>query len=34
MDVVKSIDRMVTTLSPHLMTKTDYLIIHSPNISK
>ncbi|XP_026199610.1 adhesion G-protein coupled receptor D2 [Anabas testudineus] len=32
MDVVKNIDRMVTSLSPHLMAETDCLIIHSPNI--
>ncbi|XP_070689579.1 adhesion G protein-coupled receptor D2 [Pempheris klunzingeri] len=32
MDVVKSIDRMMTSLSPHLMTGTDPLTIHSPNI--
>ncbi|TMS03410.1 Adhesion G-protein coupled receptor D2, partial [Larimichthys crocea] len=32
MDVVKSIDRMVTGLSPRLMAETDRLTIHSPNI--
>ncbi|XP_049906270.1 adhesion G-protein coupled receptor D2 isoform X2 [Epinephelus moara] len=32
MDVVRSIDRMVTNLSPHLMAETDYLTIHRPNI--
>nr|XP_020454898.1 adhesion G-protein coupled receptor D2 isoform X2 [Monopterus albus] len=32
MDVVKSIDQMVTSLSPRLMAETDYLTIHSPNI--
>ncbi|XP_054466063.1 adhesion G-protein coupled receptor D2 [Anoplopoma fimbria] len=32
MDVVKSIDRMVTSLSPRLMEETDHLIIHRPNI--
>uniref|UniRef100_A0A3Q1FD45 Adhesion G protein-coupled receptor D2 n=1 Tax=Acanthochromis polyacanthus TaxID=80966 RepID=A0A3Q1FD45_9TELE len=32
MDVVKSIDRMVTSLSPCLMTENDHLTIHSPNI--
>ncbi|XP_029916972.1 adhesion G-protein coupled receptor D2 [Myripristis murdjan] len=32
MDVVKSIDRMVTSLSPQLMAETDHLTIHSPNI--
>ncbi|XP_053276163.1 adhesion G-protein coupled receptor D2 [Pleuronectes platessa] len=32
MDVVKSIDRMVTSLSPHLMAETDHLTIHRPNI--
>ncbi|XP_040898830.1 adhesion G-protein coupled receptor D2 [Toxotes jaculatrix] len=32
MDVVKSIDRMVTSLSPRLMAETDHLTIHSPNI--
>ncbi|XP_065819230.1 adhesion G-protein coupled receptor D2 isoform X4 [Labrus bergylta] len=32
MDVVKSIDRMVTSLSPRLMAETDRLTIHSPNI--
>ncbi|XP_074493571.1 adhesion G protein-coupled receptor D2 isoform X1 [Sebastes fasciatus] len=32
MDVVKSIDRMVTSLSPRLMAETDHLIIHRPNI--
>ncbi|XP_041644185.1 adhesion G-protein coupled receptor D2 [Cheilinus undulatus] len=32
MDVVKSIERMVTTLSPRLMAETDHLTIHSPNI--
>ncbi|XP_053727789.1 adhesion G-protein coupled receptor D2 isoform X3 [Synchiropus splendidus] len=32
MDVVKSIDRMVTSFSPHLMGNTDHLTIHSPNI--
>lgn len=34
MDVVKSIDRMVTHLSPHLMSQTDQLTITSPNISE
>lgn len=34
MDVVKSIDRMVTGLSPRLMAETDRLTIHSPNISE
>lgn len=34
MDVVKSIDRMVTSLSPRLMAETDHLTIQSPNISK
>ncbi|XP_029960793.1 adhesion G-protein coupled receptor D2 [Salarias fasciatus] len=32
MDVVKSIDRMVTSLSPRLMAETSHLTIHSPNI--
>ncbi|XP_068460615.1 adhesion G-protein coupled receptor D2 isoform X2 [Clinocottus analis] len=32
MDVVQSIDRMVTSLSPRLMAETDHLIIHTPNI--
>ncbi|XP_070820085.1 adhesion G protein-coupled receptor D2 [Chaetodon trifascialis] len=32
MDVVKSIDRMMTNLSPHLMAETGHLTIHSPNI--
>ncbi|XP_042344820.1 adhesion G-protein coupled receptor D2 [Plectropomus leopardus] len=32
MDVVRSIDRMVTSLSPRLMAKTDHLTIHKPNI--
>ncbi|XP_061586183.1 adhesion G-protein coupled receptor D2 [Cololabis saira] len=32
MDVVNSIDRMLTRLSPRLMTETDRLTIHSPNI--
>ncbi|KAF3696283.1 Adhesion G-protein coupled receptor D2 [Channa argus] len=32
MDVVKSIDRMVTSLSSRLMAETDHLTIHSPNI--
>ncbi|XP_024132115.1 adhesion G-protein coupled receptor D2 isoform X2 [Oryzias melastigma] len=32
MDVVKSIDRMVTHLSPRLMSQTDQLTITSPNI--
>ncbi|KAM6930225.1 adhesion G protein-coupled receptor D2 [Xenentodon cancila] len=32
MDVVNSIDRMVTRLSPQLMTETDHLTVHSPNI--
>ncbi|XP_069557575.1 adhesion G protein-coupled receptor D2 isoform X2 [Brachyistius frenatus] len=32
MDVVKSIDRMVTSLSPRLMAETDRLTVHSPNI--
>ncbi|XP_058491570.1 adhesion G-protein coupled receptor D2 [Solea solea] len=32
MDVVKSIDRMVTSLSPRLMAETDHLTIQSPNI--
>ncbi|XP_056232719.1 adhesion G-protein coupled receptor D2 isoform X1 [Seriola aureovittata] len=32
MDVVKSIDRMVTSLSPRMMAETDHLTIHSPNI--
>ncbi|XP_034547013.1 adhesion G-protein coupled receptor D2 [Notolabrus celidotus] len=32
MDVVNSIDRMVTSLSPRLMAETDHLTIHSPNI--
>ncbi|XP_037536700.1 adhesion G-protein coupled receptor D2 [Nematolebias whitei] len=32
MDVVKSIDRMVTHLSPRLTAETDHLTIHSPNI--
>ncbi|KAM3867756.1 adhesion G protein-coupled receptor D2 [Diretmus argenteus] len=32
MDVVKSIDRMATGLSPRLMAETDRLTIHSPNI--
>ncbi|XP_047448338.1 adhesion G-protein coupled receptor D2 [Mugil cephalus] len=32
MDVVKSIDRMVTSLSPRLMAETNHLTIHSPNI--
>ncbi|KAM9391532.1 adhesion G protein-coupled receptor D2 [Pholidichthys leucotaenia] len=32
MDVVRSIDRMATSLSPQLMADTDHLIVHSPNI--
>ncbi|KAM9743587.1 adhesion G protein-coupled receptor D2 isoform 2-T2 [Menidia menidia] len=32
MDVVKSIDRMVTSLSPRMMADDDQLTIHSPNI--
>uniref|UniRef100_UPI003AAA3395 adhesion G protein-coupled receptor D2 n=1 Tax=Centroberyx gerrardi TaxID=166262 RepID=UPI003AAA3395 len=32
MDVVKSIDRMVTSLGPQLMAETDHLTIQSPNI--
>ncbi|XP_030000109.1 adhesion G-protein coupled receptor D2 [Sphaeramia orbicularis] len=32
MDVVKSIDRMVTRLSPRLMAETNHMTIHSPNI--
>ncbi|XP_047236110.1 adhesion G-protein coupled receptor D2 isoform X2 [Girardinichthys multiradiatus] len=32
MDVVKSIDRMVTRLSPSLTADTDHVTIHSPNI--
>ncbi|CAJ1068723.1 adhesion G-protein coupled receptor D2 [Xyrichtys novacula] len=32
MDVVKSIDRMVTNLSPRLMGETDHLTVSSPNI--
>ncbi|XP_078105741.1 adhesion G protein-coupled receptor D2 [Sander vitreus] len=32
MDVVKSIDRMVTSLSPRLLEETDRLTIHRPNI--
>ncbi|XP_038559048.1 adhesion G-protein coupled receptor D2 isoform X2 [Micropterus salmoides] len=32
MDVVKSIDCMLTSLSPRLMAETDHLTIHSPNI--
>ncbi|XP_018524878.1 adhesion G-protein coupled receptor D2 isoform X2 [Lates calcarifer] len=32
MDVVKSIDKMVTSLSPHLMAETDHMTIHTPNI--
>ncbi|KAM4607388.1 adhesion G protein-coupled receptor D2 [Polymixia lowei] len=32
MDVVKSIDRMVSSLSPQLMAETDHLFIESPNI--
>ncbi|XP_077418661.1 adhesion G protein-coupled receptor D2 isoform X3 [Vanacampus margaritifer] len=32
MDVVKSIDRMVTNLSPRLMAERDHLTFHSPNI--
>ncbi|XP_030273155.1 adhesion G-protein coupled receptor D2 [Sparus aurata] len=32
MDVVKSIDRMVTSLSPRLLAENDHLTIHSPNI--
>ncbi|KAM9858188.1 adhesion G protein-coupled receptor D2 [Aulostomus maculatus] len=32
MDVVKSIDQMVTSFSPRLMTETDHLTIQSPNI--
>ncbi|XP_068167503.1 adhesion G-protein coupled receptor D2 [Antennarius striatus] len=32
MDVVRSIDRMVTSLSPRLMAETDHMTIHSPNI--
>lgn len=34
MDVVKSIDRMVTSLSPRLMAESDHVTIHSPNISE
>nr|XP_046241965.1 adhesion G-protein coupled receptor D2 [Scatophagus argus] len=32
MDVVKSIDQMVTSLSSHLMAETNHVTIHSPNI--
>ncbi|KAF7648627.1 hypothetical protein LDENG_00153720 [Lucifuga dentata] len=32
MDVVHSIDRMVTSLSPRLMAETDHMTIQSPNI--
>ncbi|KAA8592127.1 hypothetical protein FQN60_017582, partial [Etheostoma spectabile] len=32
MDVVKSIDRMLTSLSPRLLEETDRLTIHRPNI--
>ncbi|XP_030579644.1 adhesion G-protein coupled receptor D2 [Archocentrus centrarchus] len=32
MDVVKSIDRMLTSVSPRLMAETSHLTIHSPNI--
>ncbi|CAN9512773.1 unnamed protein product [Ophioblennius macclurei] len=32
MDVVQSIDRMVTSLSPRLMAETSHMTIHSPNI--
>ncbi|KAK2837094.1 hypothetical protein Q5P01_014306 [Channa striata] len=32
MDVVKSIDQMVTSLSPRLMAETDHLTLHTPNI--
>ncbi|XP_072243314.1 adhesion G protein-coupled receptor D2 [Leuresthes tenuis] len=32
MDVVRSIDRMVTRLTPHMMAETDHLTINSPNI--
>ncbi|XP_034025614.1 adhesion G-protein coupled receptor D2 [Thalassophryne amazonica] len=32
MDVVRSIDRMTSSLSPHLMAEMDHLTIHSPNI--
>ncbi|XP_029685244.1 adhesion G-protein coupled receptor D2 isoform X2 [Takifugu rubripes] len=32
MEVVKTIDQMVTKLSPHLMERTGQLTIHSPNI--
>ncbi|MEQ2166232.1 hypothetical protein GOODEAATRI_025818 [Goodea atripinnis] len=34
MDVVKSIDRMVTQLSPSLTANTDHVTIQSPNISE
>ncbi|XP_055360447.1 adhesion G-protein coupled receptor D2 isoform X2 [Betta splendens] len=32
MDVINCIDRMVTSLSPQLMTETNHLLIHRPNI--
>ncbi|XP_061773598.1 adhesion G-protein coupled receptor D2 [Nerophis ophidion] len=32
MDVVRTIDRMVTSLSPRLMAESDHLIFQSPNI--
>ncbi|XP_032434484.1 adhesion G-protein coupled receptor D2 isoform X2 [Xiphophorus hellerii] len=32
MDVVKSVDRMVTRLSPSLTAETDHVTIHAPNI--
>lgn len=34
MDVVKTIDQLVTSLSPRLMAETDRLTIQSPNISE
>lgn len=34
MDVVRSIDQMVTKLSPHLMEKADHLTIQRANISE
>lgn len=34
MDVVRTIDQMVTKLSPQLMEKADHLTIHRSNISE
>lgn len=34
MDVVKTIDHMMSRLSPHLMEERDHVTFKSPNISK